>query len=98
MLWMVVQFLDKESGKKNDSFRNSEWGPEAAEFMSKEVRDCKIPGGKDGKSRTLGELIDKTPKNLMSKVMLEEKVFDTWYGGRVVLLGDGKIPFSAPGY
>ncbi|KAG0339943.1 hypothetical protein BG000_001028 [Podila horticola] len=88
MLWMVIQFLDKESEKKNDSFRNSEWGPEAAEFMSNEVRDCKIPGGKDGKSRTLGELIDKTPKNLMSKVMLEEKVFDTWYDGRVVLLGD----------
>lgn len=27
---------------------------------------------------------------MMSKVMLEETVFDTWYGGRTVLLGDGK--------
>lgn len=96
MLWMVVQFLDKESGKKNDSFRNSEWGPEAAEFMSREVRDYRIPGGKEGKTRTLGDLFDRTPKNLMSKVMLEEKVFSTWYSGRVVLLGDGKILFSTP--
>lgn len=87
---MVIQFLDKETSKKNDSFRNSEWGIEAAEAMSKEVRDFKVPGGKDGKVRTLGDLLDRTPKGLISKVMLEEKVFDTWYGGRTVLLGDGK--------
>ncbi|KFH66086.1 hypothetical protein MVEG_08187 [Podila verticillata NRRL 6337] len=86
--WIVVQFLGKESAKKNDSFRNSEWGPEAAEAMCKEVRDFKLPGGKDGALITLGDLIDRTPKDLISKVMLEEKVFDTWYGGRTVLLGD----------
>lgn len=38
----------------------------------------------------LGDLMDLTPKELMSKVMLEEKVFETWYSGRTVLLGDGK--------
>ncbi|KAG0330709.1 hypothetical protein BG000_011555 [Podila horticola] len=42
-----INFLDKESAKNNDSFRNSEWGPEAAEAMCKEVRDFKLPGGKD---------------------------------------------------
>ncbi|KAF9004134.1 hypothetical protein BGZ52_009220, partial [Haplosporangium bisporale] len=56
--------------------------------MCKEVRDFKMPGGKDGALITLGDLIDRTPKDLISKVMLEEKVFDTWYGGRTVLLGD----------
>ncbi|KAF9280202.1 hypothetical protein BGZ74_002653, partial [Mortierella antarctica] len=86
--WLVVQFLDKDSAKDNDSFRNSEWGPEAAEVMCKEVRDFKLPGGKDGALITIGDLIDRTPKNLISKVMLEEKVFDTWYSGRTVLLGD----------
>ncbi|KAF9320282.1 hypothetical protein BG003_006672 [Podila horticola] len=86
--WMVIHFLDKESSKRNDSFRNSEWGPEAAEALAREVRSFKVPGGKDGAVRTLGEYVDKTPRHLMSKVMLEEIVFDTWYSGRTVLLGD----------
>ncbi|KAI1319716.1 hypothetical protein EDD11_003410 [Mortierella claussenii] len=83
--WAVIQYLDKETSKDNDSFRNSEWGPEAAGSMCNEARNFPIPGGVNG-DLTLGELIDQTP--LVSKVMLEEKVFDTWYSGRTVLLGD----------
>lgn len=56
--------------------------------MSKEVRHFPIPGEKDG-GLTLGDLIDRTPKHLISKVMLEEKEISTWHGGRPVLLGDG---------
>lgn len=89
MCWMVIRLLDAESSKEHDSFRNSEWGPEAAETMCKQVRHFKVPGGKDGKILTIGDLIDRTPKDLISKVMLEEKVFSTWHGGRTVLLGDG---------
>ncbi|KAF9426893.1 hypothetical protein BGZ94_005835 [Podila epigama] len=84
--WMVIQHLDKVGAKANDPFRNSEWGPEAAEQMCKEVHDFAIPGG-NGKL-VLGDLIDRTPKEFISKVMLEEKLFDTWYGGRTVLMGD----------
>lgn len=51
--------------------------------MVKEVRDFVLPGG-----CTLGEFIDQTPKEFTSKVMLEEKLFDTWFSGRTVLLGD----------
>ncbi|KAF9896528.1 hypothetical protein BX616_007278, partial [Lobosporangium transversale] len=83
--WGVILYLDKESSKENDSFRNSEWGPEAAESMCKDVRDFPLPGGANN-DLTIGDLIDNTP--LVSKVMLEEKVFDTWYAGRTVLLGD----------
>ncbi|KAG0016663.1 hypothetical protein BGZ82_000986 [Podila clonocystis] len=43
---MVIHFLDKESAKRNDSFCNSEWGPEAAEALAREVRVFKLPGGK----------------------------------------------------
>jgi hypothetical protein len=86
--------LDKDSTKRHDSFRNSEWGPEAAEALAREVRDFKVPGGKDGKELTMAEYIDRTPSDLISKVMLEEIVFDTWYGGRTVLLGDGTYVFS----
>ncbi|KAF9209185.1 hypothetical protein BGZ59_010234 [Podila verticillata] len=73
---------------RNDSFRNSEWGFEEAEALAREVRPFKVPGGKDGKAITLGMYVDKTPRQQMSKVMLEEIVFKTWYGGRTVLLGD----------
>ncbi|KAG0351205.1 hypothetical protein BG005_009321 [Podila minutissima] len=82
--WMVIHFLDKHSLKRNDSFRNSEWGPEEAEALAREVRPFKVPGGKDGRQLTLGEYIDQTPRQQMSKVMLEEIVFDTWYGGRTM--------------
>ncbi|KAG0351004.1 hypothetical protein BG005_009499, partial [Podila minutissima] len=88
--WVIIQFLDKESAKMNDSFRNSEWGPEAAEALAREVRMFKVPGGKNGNVITLGDYIDKTPRDLMSKVMLKEIVFDTWYDGQTVLLGDAK--------
>jgi len=61
--------------------------------MCKEVRDFPIAGGSKTAAegvRTIGTLIDNTPKDLISKVMLEEKVFKTWYHQRTVLLGDGK--------
>ena len=92
--WMVIQYLSKSSSKADNKFCNSEWGPEATEAMCNEVRAYKVPG-KDGKVLTLGDYIDRTPKELIVKVMLEEKVFDTWYGGRTVLLGDGKQMFLA---
>ncbi|KAG0206212.1 hypothetical protein BGX28_002308 [Mortierella sp. GBA30] len=89
--WMVVFRLDAVSIKaaENDRSRqsnNSEWGPLAAQAMCQETRDFAIPGGNG--TLTLGDLYDKTPLDLMSKVMLEEKVFETWYAGRAVLLGD----------
>ncbi len=86
---MVLQHLDEVSSKESDTFRNTEWGPEAAETMCKQVRDFPVPRN----GMTLGDLIDNTPKEYISKVMLEEKLFDTWYGGRMVLLGDGKCLF-----
>ncbi|KAF9208599.1 hypothetical protein BGZ59_010572, partial [Podila verticillata] len=75
------------SSKSDDRFCNSEWGPEATEAMCNEVRQFKVPGT-DDKVLTLGDYIDRTPKELIVKVMLEEKVFDTWYCNRTVLIGD----------
>ncbi|KAF9308438.1 hypothetical protein BG003_011107, partial [Podila horticola] len=83
-----ISTMCTESSKRNDSFLNSEWGPEAAEALAREVCPFKVPEGTDGEAVTLGDYIDKTPNDTMSKVMLEEIVFDTWYGGRTVLLGD----------
>lgn len=71
---------------------NSEWGAHPAQTMCDETRNFGIQLS-DGKKRTLGDLYDLTPKELISKVMLEEKVFKTWYYGRTVLLGDGNAFF-----
>ncbi|KAF9359792.1 hypothetical protein BGX26_011451 [Mortierella sp. AD094] len=72
-----------ESKAKEQHFRNSEWGPEAIGPMLEEFEDfpCAFGG-------TMKEIFDATPKNLISKVFLEEKVFQTWYHGRSVLIGD----------
>ncbi|KAI1291469.1 hypothetical protein EDD11_008916 [Mortierella claussenii] len=83
--WMVVLLLDKASSKVHDTFRNSEWGPEAAESMARDARDFPVYCGD---YTTMGDLIDLTPTELMSKVMLEEKFFETWHDGRTVLIGD----------
>jgi hypothetical protein len=53
--------------------------------MCDKIRHIKAPFG-----RTMGDLIDVTPKDSLSKVMLEEKLFQTWHHGRTVLIGDGK--------
>ncbi|KAG0286484.1 hypothetical protein BGZ98_005058 [Dissophora globulifera] len=86
--WMVLRHLEDNASRELDSsFRNTEWGPEAADTMCKEVQDFPIPRY----NMTIGSLIDATPRELISKVMLEEKLFDTWYGGRTCLLGDGEL-------
>ncbi|KAG0331989.1 hypothetical protein BG004_001428 [Podila humilis] len=86
--WMMIHFLDKQSYKRNDSFRTAEWGPESADALAREVRDFKVPGGKNGNILTLGDYLDKTPARYLSKVVLEEIVFEKWYHKRAVLIGD----------
>ncbi|KAF9365617.1 hypothetical protein BGX34_009239 [Mortierella sp. NVP85] len=81
--WMVFEVLDNESLDKNDNFRSTDWGPEAAETMCNQVRHIRIR-----ENMILGDLIDKTPKNVICKVMLEEKIFKTWVYNRTVLIGD----------
>ncbi|KAF9899617.1 hypothetical protein BX616_002932 [Lobosporangium transversale] len=79
-----IQLSEEEA--KDQQFRNSEWGPEANEAMIREFQDLPCPWG--GKMK---DLIDATPKDLISKIFLEEKVFSTWYYGRTVLIGDGAV-------
>ncbi|KAG0331525.1 hypothetical protein BG004_001631 [Podila humilis] len=86
--WMMICFMDKESYKRNDSFRTTEWGPESAETLARDIRDFKVPGGRNGNVLTLGDYLDKTPTRNLSKVVLEEIVFEKWYHKRAVLIGD----------
>ncbi|KAF9353302.1 hypothetical protein BGX26_008918 [Mortierella sp. AD094] len=48
----------------------------------------------------VGDIIGTTPKELISSVVLEEKLFETWYNKRVVLIGDAchkVLPFAGQG-
>lgn len=91
----MQQITDPEEAKAQ-RFRNSEWGPEATESMIAAVRDFPTTFG----GGTLGDILDATPKDVVSKVMLEEKLFDTWHHGNVVLIGDAvhkMLPTSGQG-
>ncbi|KAG0293587.1 hypothetical protein BGZ96_002632 [Linnemannia gamsii] len=91
LCWCVIHHLNDTTSKAamEQRFRNNdnaEWGSHPAQMMCDETRNFPVPLG-EGLS-TLGDLYDLAQKDLISKVMLEEKVFSTWYSGRVVLLGD----------
>ncbi|KAG0345362.1 hypothetical protein BG004_003777 [Podila humilis] len=77
-----VQVQLSPKAAEDESFRNSEWGPESNESMIKDVYEFKTPVGK------LGEMIDHTPKERISRVFLEDKLFETWHHRRTVLIGD----------
>ncbi|KAF9132943.1 hypothetical protein BGX30_012485 [Mortierella sp. GBA39] len=97
LCWTVIRYLSEKTSKAamEQRFRdndNAELGAYPAQVMCDETKDFLVPVG-DGKM-TLGDIYDLTPKEIISKIMLEEKVFDTWYSGRVVLLGDGRCPVA----
>ncbi|KAF9354876.1 hypothetical protein BGX34_010768 [Mortierella sp. NVP85] len=48
-----------------------------------ECKAFKIPFNK-----TLGDLIDATPKEHIAQAITEQTLFETWYHGRTVLIGD----------
>lgn len=81
--WGVMLQLSQEASA-DMMFRNSEWGPEANTSMLDEIYNFPIKNG-----GVLGDLIDATDKNLISKVYIEEKLFQTWNHGRIALMGDG---------
>lgn len=64
--------------------------------MCHEVYNFPIPGGVDN-NMEMRDLFDFTPKELISKVVIEEKVFETWFDGRTVLLGDACHKFNPSG-
>ncbi|KAI1317164.1 hypothetical protein EDD11_008955 [Mortierella claussenii] len=78
-VWVEVNETETLDG----NFHNGEWGPDANDHLIKRFRNKPTPLG-----GTLGDLFDATPKDRISHVVLQEKVFKTWHYGRTVLLGD----------
>ncbi|KAF9903126.1 hypothetical protein EC991_004152 [Linnemannia zychae] len=60
-----------------------EWGTQSSDAIPEDWRNFPCPIG-----GTMGDLFDQTPREVVSKVVLEEKLYQTWYHGRVVLIGD----------
>ncbi|KAG0038875.1 hypothetical protein BGZ83_002972, partial [Gryganskiella cystojenkinii] len=83
MCWVVISQVASLEESERIKFRNSEWGPESNPEFIAQVKDFKVPG-----AGTLGTLIDATPAENISRVFLEEKLFETWAHGRTVLIGD----------
>lgn len=83
--WNVVSQLATLEQSAEAKFGNAEWGPEANEAMIKDVKDFLIPFSN---TSTMGDLINATPAENISRVFLEDKLFDSWHHGRVVLIGD----------
>ncbi|KAF9928549.1 hypothetical protein BGZ67_006894 [Mortierella alpina] len=73
------------SSASDETYSSSEWGPHRVEMMCDRVGKFPIPCGP---GLTIQDLIDSTDKDKISKVMLEEKLFETWSYGRAVLIGD----------
>ncbi|KAG0031711.1 hypothetical protein BGZ81_000720 [Podila clonocystis] len=78
--WMV--WIQVEAGDIKDTrFNNSERGPEANKSMIDEI--CEFPITHGG---VLRDLIDATDSDLISKVYIEEKLYQTWNHGRTALM------------
>lgn len=83
MAWRVDTHVDPEDYETIEEFRLSEWDSEIFRPDLEVWRDYKTDLGV-----SIGDLVDLTPSENISKVMLEAKLFETWYHGRVVLMGD----------
>lgn len=94
LAWTVVQNLDEKTSRDRETTKVPDWGSHTVADICDEVRHLPIPNGPPGS--TLGTLIDQTHKSLISKACFNEKVFKTWFSGRVVLLGDGKDIDNSP--
>ncbi|KAF9435244.1 hypothetical protein BGZ76_006659 [Entomortierella beljakovae] len=92
--WMVIEHLYLETNR-TEIVKNEEWGPASTDAMIDKSKTLPLPSSVGGEGLTMGDLIDKTPRDRISQVALEGKLltvskfFETWYSGRTVLIGDG---------
>jgi hypothetical protein len=84
----VVSQIATQPRAEDEKIREAGWGSDSSSELVKEIRDFKLPAAYGG--GTLGDLIDETPSENISRVFLEDKLFDTWHHDRTVLIGDGK--------
>ncbi|KAG0259809.1 hypothetical protein DFQ27_003893, partial [Actinomortierella ambigua] len=81
LCWRIAGKLIDNQVVDEASFRFSDWGSESIQDIVAEIE--KVPIAIGG---TVGNLLENTKS--ISRVMLEDKWFNTWYQGRTVLAGD----------
>ncbi|KAG0233654.1 hypothetical protein BGW41_001406 [Actinomortierella wolfii] len=83
LAWSIGgHFLDEQVHSQED-FRFSEWGSEALGNIREEVEKLTITIGE-----TVGNVLEHTDMSNVSRVLLEDKLFNVWYDGRTCLMGD----------
>ncbi|KAG0202602.1 hypothetical protein BGX28_004918 [Mortierella sp. GBA30] len=93
--WLIAKTLDEPATISNGNTSYSDWRPDTTDEMSKAAKHLTGPSG-----GTVGDLLESTDRHLISKVLLEDRVYKTWYGGRTVLMGDAchtSVPFTGKG-
>ncbi|KAF8984264.1 hypothetical protein BGZ46_008437 [Entomortierella lignicola] len=88
MCWRVDVQLQSNSFEQSEAFKNTDWGTESSESIQKDWRSFKLQLGVDESYITVGDLINASEIENITKVMLEEKLYTTWYHHRTVLMGD----------
>ncbi|KAG0248828.1 hypothetical protein BG011_009868 [Mortierella polycephala] len=77
---VIIQLTAKQS--EDEQFRGSQWDPESNETMIKQVAHFRTPYG------SMGDLFAVTPREAISRVLLEDILYQTWHHERTVLIGD----------
>ncbi|KAF9345400.1 hypothetical protein BGX26_003168 [Mortierella sp. AD094] len=77
--WGIILQIDSTATSRDAA----DWGSEGDEGIMRGAYDKTTPVG-----GLVKDLVDATPEEEISKVFLEEKLFETWYHGRTVLIGD----------
>jgi len=91
--YIIQEQLDSKAPKDIAAIRQERLSSEAKEKLFKDVYNFPIKPDdneevRQGNQPTLGDLLDATEPGLAATILLEEKMFETWYHGRTVLIGD----------
>jgi 2-polyprenyl-6-methoxyphenol hydroxylase-like FAD-dependent oxidoreductase len=82
--WIVVLQQTSLLAAEATRLRNSEWTTNVSDETLDVIKNFRVPG-----CRTVGDLVVATPDGSICRVFLEDKLFETWYHDRTVLIGDG---------
>ncbi|KAG0054780.1 hypothetical protein BGZ83_010456 [Gryganskiella cystojenkinii] len=83
LCYFIVRQFENQTQCDEEKLKTQNWGNERSAEMIEKTKDLRIPH-----DLTLGDLFAWTPKDKISRIYLEDKLFETWTHGRTVLVGD----------
>ncbi|KAF9977688.1 hypothetical protein BGZ73_005198 [Actinomortierella ambigua] len=91
LAWSIRGHFLETQVQDESNFRFSEWGSESVDTLRKEIDPFKVSLG-----GTIGEMIEHSGTNV-SRIMIEEKLFTSWFDGRTALMGDAAHKLNPAG-